>query len=264
MRALADLTNELDRSFDVTHSQLITGNVPLAVTPARLLSSNNQQGAEHAASHSHDTISPISTKADSTNFGTYSYNISRTFTLFPKSIKTFPFLTPKISFNYTFEGTTYLSAGTSTGLFQRVFIIQCPDFLPAGIATFYLSKTGACLGQGRLADTSKRTDRKIILDSDPDVKFIIKTITVSAQTVPPFEQELDVQVTIVNRKDKQTIPVTLTIPSRFRQVTFTQKKNSSSSVSLAHDESNKATLVLRAVVKPDKEESCSFSIKQLY
>ena len=238
--------------------------MPLAASPVRLLSSNNQQSAEHAASHSHDAISPISPKADSTNFGTYSYNITRTFTLFPKSIKTFPFLTPKISFNYTLEGTTYLSAGSSTGLFQRVFIIQCPEFLPAGIVTFYLGKTGTCLGQGRLADTSKRTDRKITLDSDPDVKYTIKTTTVSTQTVPPYEQELDVHVTIVNRKDKQSIPVTLTIPSRFRQVTLTQKKNASSSISIVHDENNKATLVLRAVLKPDKEESCSFNIKQSY
>ncbi len=205
LQALADIHNEHERFYDITHSQLIPGNVPLitsspTVTPV----------VQYAAMA--DPASPISSKADATNFSTYSYNITRKFKLYPKSIKTYPFLTSKIIFNYTLEATTYISLGTNFGLFQRVFVLQASEFLPAGIATFYLQKTGTCLGQGRLIDAAKNSKQKVYLGTDPDVKYTIEN-TINTIKSNPFQADAYVYVVFSNQKVKQTVTVTLTINS---------------------------------------------------
>lgn len=208
-----------------------------------------------------DGSSPISSKPDTTNFGTYSYNITRRFNLYPKSIKTYPFLTPIITFNYTLETTIYAGSGTNTGLFQRVFLIQASEFLPAGIATFYLEKTGTCLGQGRLNDAAKQKEQKIILGTDPDVQYTVKTTIKTTRYSHPYGQDSDVNLIISNKKDKQTVTVTLTITSGYTNTVFTTTKTSSSSITITQDSTTKS-LIIRATIKPDKEESISFALKQ--
>jgi len=255
LQALADIHNEHERSYDITHSQLITGNVPLitsspTVTPV----------VQYAAMA--DAASPISSKADATNFSTYSYNITRKFKLYPKSIKTYPFLTPTIIFNYTLEATTYISSGTNSGLFQRVFVLQASEFLPAGIATFYLQKTGTCLGQGRLIDAAKNSGQKVYLGTDPDVKYTIKNTINARQHKNPFEQDAYVYVVFLNQKDKQTVTVTLTINSGLVDTKLTINNRSSSSITISQDPTNKSMLIIRGIIKPNEEASCSFDFRK--
>ncbi|CAF0812878.1 unnamed protein product [Rotaria sordida] len=240
LRALADINNEHKRIYEITNSQLITGSVPLTSTSIRAPASMDTQRVEYMAGAMSDTSSSISFKADSTNFGSYSYNITREFYLLPKSIKTFPFLSVMISFNYTLETTIYLSTGTNSGLFQRTFIIRPSEFLPAGTITFYLVTTG----------------------NDPDVKFnIISVITATRQT-PTYGQDLNVNVTISNRKDKQIVSVKLTINSGYSNTTLIIRNRSSSNIKINQDSNNKSILIIRAIIKANQSEICAFSLKQ--
>jgi hypothetical protein len=254
LQALADIHNEHERSYDITHSQLITGNVSLitsspTVTPV----------VQYASTA--DAASPISSKADATNFGTYSYNITRKFKLYPKSIETYPFLTPTIIFNYTLEATTYISSGTNFGLFQRVFVLQASEFLPAGIATFYLQKTGTCLGQGRLIDAAKNSKQKFYLGTDPDVKYAIES-TINTRKSNPFQADAYVYVVFSNQKVKQTVTVTLTINSGLVDTKLTINNRSSSSITISQDPTNKSMLIVRGIIKPNEEASCSFDFRK--
>jgi hypothetical protein len=222
----------------------------------------DSQRVEYLASSAFDTSSSISSEADSTNFGSYSYNITHQFNLLPKSIKTFPFLSTQILFNYTLETTVYLSPGTNSGLFQRIFIIEPSEFLPAGIITFYLATNGITLGQGRLIDTPKQTKQKLSLGNDPDVKFQLISIIKSIQQTPIYGQDVNVNITISNRKDKQIVSSTLTINSGYRNTTLLLITCSSSNITISQDRINKAILIVRAIIKPNENETCMFAIKQ--
>ncbi len=262
LRALADINNEHERSYNITNSQLITGSIPLASTSLRAPTSMETHRIEYMAGSIADTSSSISSKPDSTNFGSYSYNITRQFNLRPKSIKTFPFLSAIISFNYTLETTTYLSSGTTSGLFQRMFTIQPSEFLPAGTITFYLASTGITLGQGRLPDTPKQSEQKLSLGNDPDVKFNIISIITATRQTPTYGQDLNINITISNRKDKQIVSVTLTINSGYRNTTLIIRNQSSSTITINQDPNNKSLLIIRAVIQPNQDEICMFSISQ--
>ena len=262
LRALADINNEHERSYNITNSQLITGGVPLSTTSLRTPAAMDTHRVEYMAASMGDTPLSISSKPDSTNFGTYSYNITRQFNLLPKSIKTFPFLTTTISFNYTLEATTYLSSGKTSALFQRVFIIKPLEFLPAGTITFYLAATGITLGQGRLPDTSKQSEQKISLGNDPDVTFNTISIITATRQVPTYGQDLNVNVTISNRKDAQTVSVTLTINSGYRNTTLIIGNRSSSNITMEQDPNNKSILIIRAIVDPNQDETYAFAVRQ--
>lgn len=222
----------------------------------------NQRFEAMAGAPMADAPSPILSKPDSTSFGTYYYNITRQFNLLPKSIKTFPFLSAKISFNYTLETTTYLSSSISSGLFQRMFIIKPTEFLPAGTVTFYLTATGITLGQGRLTDTPKQTEQKISLGNDPDVKYDIINIVTTTRQTPTYAQDADVNVTISNRKENQTVSVTLNINSVYRNTTLIIKTLSSSNIRIHQDSTDKSMLIIRAIIKSNQDERCAFTLKQ--
>ena len=217
---------------------------------------------EFMAASMPDTSSTISSRPDSTNFGTYSYNITHQFQLRPKSIKTFPFLSTIISFNYTLETTIYLSPGQQNGLFQRIFTIKPSEFLPAGTITFYLATTGITLGQGRLKDTPKQDERKIILGNDPDIDYNIISIITAMQQMPTYEQEFDVNVRISNRKETRMVSVELTINNSYRHTTLVIKDRSSSNITIEQDPNNKSIIIIRANIKPNENETCIFSVKQ--
>ena len=217
---------------------------------------------EYMASSISDTSSSISNEGESTNFGSYSYNLTRQFNLLPKSIKTFSFLSTIISFNYTLETTIYLSSGTNSGLFQRIFILQPLEFLPAGIITFYLATTGITLGQGQLLDTSKQTKQKINLGNDPDIKYEIINIITSTQQTPIYSQEVNINITISNRKDKQIVSVTLTINSSYRNTILILKTCSSLNININQNLINKPLLIIQAIIQPNQNETCMFILKQ--
>ncbi|CAF4968884.1 unnamed protein product, partial [Rotaria magnacalcarata] len=80
---------------------------------------------------------------------------------------------------------------------------------PAGTITFYLATTGITLGQGRLTDTPKQSEQKISVGNDPDVRFNIISVITAINQTPTYGQDLDVNVTVSNRKDKQTVSVKL-------------------------------------------------------
>lgn len=262
LRALADINNEHERSYEVMDSHLITGTVPFASTSLRTPIAMDTQRIEYMSGSAGNAISSASTDTESTNFGSYSYNITRPFNLLARSIKTFPFLTTTISFNYTLENTVYLSSGTNSGLFQRIFTIIPSDFLPAGTITFYLATTGITLGQGRLIDTPKQSKQRISLANDPDVKYQIMNIVTSTRQTPVYGQDLNVTVTITNRKDKQSISITLTINSGYRNTTIISKSRSSSKITLTQDPVNKSILIIQATVPANEEERCVFTLKQ--
>lgn len=262
LRALADINNEHERSYEILNSQLITGGVPLVSGPSRAPSIADAQRFEYMASPMLENGAAISAKPEATNFGSYTYNVTRQYHLWPKSIKTFPFLSTNISLNYTLEASTYLSTGTNSGLFQRNFMIQPADFLPAGTVTFYLASTSITLGQGRLPDTPPKSEQKISLGNDPDVKYnIISVITATRQT-PTYAQDLNVNITLTNRKDKQTVNVVLMINSGYRNTTLTVRNRSSSSITIIQDPINRSIMIVRATIKPNQEETCMCVVKQ--
>ncbi|CAF2075585.1 unnamed protein product [Rotaria magnacalcarata] len=263
LRALADLNNEHQRLYDTTRSQLVTGSIPLASNSVRAPAPMEAQRVELMAGSMSDASLSISSIPDSTNFGSYSYNITHKFSLLPKSIKTFPFLSAMISFNYTLETSVYLSTGAASGFFQRIFIIKPSEFLPAGTITFYLATTGITLGQGRLTDTPKQSEQKISVGNDPDVRFNIISVITAINQTPTYGQDLDVNVTVSNRKDKQTVSVKLTINSGFRNTTLLIKNLSSSNIRINQSSNDKSILIIQATIQPNQNERCNFSLKQL-
>jgi len=80
--------------------------------------------------------------------------------------------------------------------------------------------------------------------------------------VHPHEQDSDVNVVILNRKDKQIITVTLMISSEYSTTRFTIKSSSSSNIKINQDPDNKSSLIIRAIMKSNQEETCSFALKQ--
>ncbi|UJR28232.1 hypothetical protein I4U23_009482 [Adineta vaga] len=263
LRALADINNEHERSYTITNAQLITGTVPLASTSLRSpTSSIDSQRIEYMASPMADSPTSISSKPDATTFGTYSYNITHEFILLPKSIKTFPFLSTTIKLNYTLEMTIYLSTGVTSGLFQRIFIIEPADFLPAGTITFYSASTGLTLGQSRLPDTSKQTQQRINLGNDPDIKYNIISVATAIRQTPTYGQDLNINVTISNRKENQIVSVTLIINGGYRNTILTIKYKSSPNISIKQDLNNESILNIRALIKPGEDVTCMFAIKQ--
>lgn len=260
LRALADITNEHRRNYDIADGQFVTGTIPLVANPVRVQASMESQRAEYLGNGMADAS--ISLIPDSTNFGAYYYNITREFNLLPKSIKTFPFLSTIVSFSYGLETTTYLPSGVNSGLFQRTYIIKPSEFLPAGSITFYLATTSIALGQSRLADTPKETEQKISLGNDPDVRFTIIGIITASRPTPTYSQDLNVNVTISNRKNKQIADVTLTINSGYRNTTLITGNQTSSSIKINQDPNNKSVIIIRASVSPNQNETCTFIVKQ--
>lgn len=231
-------------------------------TPTRTPSAADSQRFEYMASSMMESGAAISSRPDSTNFGSYSYNITRPYQLWPKSIKTFPFLSTNISLNYTLEASTYLSTGFNAGLFQRSFTIESADFLPAGTITFYLASTSITLGQGRLPDTPPNSEQRITLGNDPDVRYNVLSVITATRQTPTYAQDLNVNVTVTNRKDRQTVNVVLTINSGYRNTTLIVRYRSSSSISISQDPNNRSILIVRATVKPNQEEICMCAVKQ--
>lgn len=263
LRALADIHNDQSRTFVVTSSQLITGTVPLASTSLRGPTAMESHRVEYMASPMSDAAAgSISSTPDATNFGTYSYNITRPFTLLPRSIKTFPFLSTTITLNYTLEATSYLVSGTTSGLFRRVFVLQPADFLPAGTVTFYLAATGLTLGQSRLTDTPKQGQQQISLGTDPDVKYSIATVVTAVRQSPTYGQDLNVTVTISNRKVKQSVSVTLTMNAAYRNTTLVLRSRSSPAITVEQDLGSASLLIIRATVKAEEDETCTFAVMQ--
>ena len=262
LRALADINNEHERSYEIANSQLVTGTIPFASSSLRSPTALDTQRIEYLAASASDASLSISPETASTNFGSYSYNITRPFNLLPKSIKTFPFLSTFIAFNYTLESTVYLSVGTISGLFQRIFMIEPSEFLPAGTIIFYLATTGITLGQGRITDTPKQSKQRISLANDPDVRYQIVGIITSTRQSPTYAQDLNVTVTIFNRKERQMVSVTLTINSGYSNTTVISGTRSSSNITIRQDRINKSVLIIRATIQANQEEKCTFAVKQ--
>ena len=259
---MADINNEHERSYEIDNSQLITGSVPIVSGPTRSPSAVGGQSPQFMASPMNGMAAPISSQPESTNFGSYTYNVTRPFKLLPKSIKTFPFLSTSIFSNYTLETSIYLSSGVYSGPFQRSFIIQPADFLPAGTVTFYLASSSITLGQARLPDTPPKSEQKVNLGNDPDVKYsVISVITATRQT-PTYSQDLNVNITLTNRKDRQTVNVVLTVNNGYRNTTFTFRNRSSPSITITQDPIDRSVLIVRAAIKPNQEETVAFAVKQ--
>lgn len=262
LRALADINNDHRRSYQVDQSQLITGTIPIIMSQTvRSSTTPENQRAEFVSSTVEDTYASITNRPDSNNLGSYSYNITRSFQLRSKSIKSFPFLTTKIHFNSSLEASTYLSNGLSLGIFQRIFVIQPTEFLPAGVITFYLASNSVTLGQARIPDTPGKTEQKINLGNDPDVRYQIVSIVTATRQMPTYGQDVNVNITITNRKEQQAIRGTLTINSGYRNTTSLTKIRASSNIEISLDPNNRAIFTIRASVKPNQEETCSFAVK---
>ena len=201
----------------------------------------------------------ISTTPTSSNYGTYTYQINENYTLYPQSTKTFPFITPTIGFIYSLEATTYIqSSGSSTGAFQRTFNIKPSEFLPAGPVTFYQNQM--VLGQASISDTAKNTNITVTLGTDPDIQYKIDSL-VTATHQSPSGQDLFMNVTLVNRKEKQTVTVKLTLNGGY-QSTVLNITSTSSALTIVQDPPKSSTLIIRATIKPSKEETASFRLKQ--
>jgi hypothetical protein len=250
LRGLADIANTDQRAYHVSNSTLTSGTVYLVASspsPIVYASSNTMLAAA------------ISATPKASNYGTYTYQINQAYTLYPQSTKTFSFITPTIVFAYTLEATTYIpSGGSNNGLFQRTFKIEPSEFLPAGPVTFYQNQM--VLGQASISDTAKNASITVTLGTDPDIQYTIDTV-VTATHQSPAGQNLSVNVTLVNRKAKQTVIVKLTLNGGY-QSTVLSTKITSSGLTIKQDPLKNSTLIIRATIKPDKEETASFSLKQ--
>jgi hypothetical protein len=118
------------------------------------------------------------------------------------------------------------------------------------------------LGQGRLPDTVAKSEQKLTLGNDPDVKYSIVGVITATRQTPTYGQDMSVNITISNRKSSQLVRVTLNINGGYRNTIFTIKTRSSPSITIAQDPINAATLVVRATIKPDQEESCTCTVSQ--
>ncbi|CAF0819508.1 unnamed protein product [Adineta steineri] len=251
LRALADIANNHQRAYHVSNSSLTSGTVNLA-------------GGSSVAPVAHASVSmlamaPVATTPTASNYGTYTYQINEAYTLYPQSVKTFPFITPTIVFAYTLEATSYVpSGGSSNGLFQRMFHIKPSEFLPAGQVTFYQNQM--VLGQASIADTAKNVNTTVTLSTDPDIQYKIESI-VTATRQSPSGQDLSVNVTITNRKDKQIVTIKLTLNGGYQSTTLTTK-NVTSGLTITQDRLKNSTLIIEATIKPGKEETASFNLKQ--
>ena len=250
LRALADIVNTHQLAYQVTHSTLTSGTVYLTAPSYSPIGLGNA-GATASGS--------ISSRPTASNYGTYTYQINKTYTLYPQSTKTFPFISPAIVFAYTLETTTYIPAGRSTnGLFQRTFNIRPSEFLPAGPVTFY--QNTMVLGQASISDTAKNASTIVTLGTDPDIQYTIDSI-VTATRKSPYGQDLSVNVTLINRKRNQKVTVKLTLNGGYQSTKLTTT-STSSGLKISQDPLNNSTLIIQATVKPGKEETVSFELKQ--
>ena len=250
LRALADIVNTHQRAYQVTNSTLTSGTVYLAESSSSssILMRVNAMVA-----------GPISSTPTASNYGTYTYQINIAYTLYPQSTKTFPFITPAIVFAYTLETTTYIPSGGSTnGLFQRTFNIRPSEFLPAGPVTFY--QNTMVLGQASISDTAKNASTIATLGTDPDIQYTIDSI-VTATRQSPYGQDLSVNVTLINRKESQTVAVKLTLNGGYQSTTLTTT-STSAGLTISQDRLNNSTLIIQATVNPGKEETASFKVTQ--
>jgi hypothetical protein len=250
LRALADIANTQQRAYNVSSSTLTSGTVYLvASSPAPIVYVSSNMLASAA----------ISTTPTSSNYGTYTYQIKETYTLYPQSTKTFPFITPTIGFTYTLEATTYIqSGGSNTGAFQRTFNIKPSEFLPAGPVTFYQNQM--VLGQASISNTAKNANVTVTLGTDPDIQYTIDS-AVTATHQSPAGPDLSVNVTVVNRKENQMVTIKLTLNGGY-QSTVLSIRSTSSDLTITQDPLKSSTLIIRATIKPSKEETASFSLKQ--
>ena len=250
LRALADIVNTHQLAYQVTHSTLTSGTVYLNAPSSPPIVS----GGANAV-----TPAPISPTPAASNYGTYTYQINKAYTLYPQSTKTFPFITPAIVFAYTLEATTYIPSGGSTNdLFQRTFNIRPSEFLPAGPVTFY--QNTMVLGQASILDTAKNLSTIVTLGTDPDIQYTIDSI-VTATRQSPDGQDLSVHVTLINRKEKQTAIVKLTMNGGYQSTTLTTT-STSSGLTIKQDRLNNSTLIIQATVNAGKEATASFKLKQ--
>ena len=202
---------------------------------------------------------PISSTPTASDYGTYTYQVNKAYTLYPQSTKTFPFINPIIVFAYTLETTTYIPSGGSTnGLFQRTFNIRPSEFLPAGPVTFY--QNTMVLGQASISDTAKNASTIATLGTDPDIQYTVDSI-VTATRQSPYGQDLSVNVTVINRKDNQTVTVKLTLNGGYQSTKLTTT-NTSSGLTISQDRLSNSTLIIQATVNPGKEETVSFKLEQ--
>jgi hypothetical protein len=58
------------------------------------------------------------------------------------------------------------------------------------------------------------------------------------------------------------LQVTLMIISEYSTTRFTIKNSSSSNIKINQDPDNKSSLIIRAIMKRNQEETCSFALKQ--
>ena len=251
LRALADLVNTHQRSYQVNNSTLTSGTV--------YLTSTSSPSPGIGMGDSMLAAAPITSAPTASNYGTYTYQINKAYTLQPLSTKTFPFINPTIVFAYTLETSTYIQGGGSNkGLFQRTFNIRPTEFLPAGPVTFY--QNTMVLGQASISDTAKNSSATVTLGTDPDIQYTIDSIVTATQQ-SPYGQDLSVNVTLTNRKVSQTVTVKLTLNGGYRSTKLTTT-NSSPGLSITQDRLNNAALIIQATVKPGKDETASFNLKQ--
>ncbi|CAF1062988.1 unnamed protein product [Didymodactylos carnosus] len=244
VKAFADIVNNHQRSYKIDKTSLITGNTPI-------VSSNT------VARPLYMSTAMISSPTSS-NFGTYSYSIIKSYTLLPQSVKTFPFITPTIVLNYRLEATTYLeSTGVIDGLFQRLFSIRPSEFLPSGTVTFYQTN-GFCLGQGTIPDTSKNFTQTIALGDDPDVHYTIQSVTTQVRQTPAYGQDLNITITVSNQKDQQIVSVKLELTSGYSNTTFVNKNRN---CKIIQDQITQS-LIFTTTLKPAQEEKCTITVSQ--
>lgn len=242
---------------------MIVGPVPIVSDSPQAPNAVEAQPVEYPPNPVSIDPESILALPEKTKYGTYSYNITNKFSLLPKSIKTLPFLSFPILFNYTLEQTIYFSYGSNSGLFQRIFNLRFSEFLPAGIITFYLA-TGLTLGQGRLRDASQEIEQKISLGHDPNVRFVITHSIMATLSAPQNGPEIDGNVIIFNRNGNQPVSVRLNMYAYNQNTILIIKNRSSFNITMSQSSTDKSIIIIHAMIQPNRYESCNFSLQQFF
>lgn len=168
LSAQADIRNESEQSYNITATELFSGEVNLesADYPMPVMYNMKAQATAAAA----PVMPAPRVGAMNSVGGLYRYGLSSAFTLPASSTYTLPFAAPKLSSFERYAGLdTYFSTQKQDGTLNRSYRLKADQNLPAGQLT--VREDGRITGQTSIAATAKGDPIEFSLGRDPDIKY---------------------------------------------------------------------------------------------
>lgn len=200
--AQADIRNDSDQSYDVSATELFSGDVSLE--GLRFNSYNFAADAQAAPAPMAAAVRTPAPKLGALGgvSGLYRYGLNRAFTLPANSTYTLPFAAPQLTTFERYAGlNTYFSTQNQDGTLSRFYRLKADQNLPGGQLT--VREDGRISGQTALLSTAKGSPIEFNLGRDPDMRYSRAVETLSSAK-GSTTYKVKVTYTFENAKDRVT------------------------------------------------------------